>query len=106
MIEGVAGRVRVNVAVTVVVPFIVMVHVPVPVQAPDHPVKVDPDEAVAVKEIAVPLFTDAEQVEPQLTEPPDTVPVPVPAFDTVRVYFAGVTGAGAIVRTRIAAPMP
>jgi len=39
----------VNVAVTLLAPFIVSVQVPVPEQAPDHPEKTYPLEGVAVR---------------------------------------------------------
>jgi hypothetical protein len=69
------------VAVTEVFAVGVTLHVPVPVHAPDQPVKVEPVFGVAVSVMAVPLAKLAEHVVPQvmpagelLTEPP-----PVPA---------------------------
>jgi len=74
-------------AVTVVGAFTVTVQVLVPVQPPLHPVKVEPAAAAAVSVTEVPLANDAEQVAPQ--EMPAgllvTVPLPAPAFDTVKV---------------------
>lgn len=81
-----AGR---NVAVTLRATVIARVQVPVAfVQAPDHPVKTDPDAAVAVRTTDVPKAYDALQVAPQ--EIPDgeeeTVPEPEPAFVTARPW--------------------
>lgn len=65
--------------------FMVTVHVAVPVHAPPHPTKLDPEAAAAVRIIAVPLSKPAVQVLPQLM--PDgvlvTVPLPLPAVITV-----------------------
>ena len=57
------------------------VHVPVPkhIVAPDHPVKVESDAAVAVKTTVAPLETVAAQVDPQLIPEGEDVTVPVPA---------------------------
>ena len=61
------------------------VHVPVPVQAPDHPAKVEPALGAAVKVTEVPLEKLALHAVPQLI--PEgllvTVPAPVPASATV-----------------------
>jgi hypothetical protein len=68
-------------------------HVPVPEQPPDQPVNVDPGAATAVSVTEAPSSNCAEHVEPQSI--PDgtevTVPDPVPAFDTVAVFFTPVT---------------
>ncbi len=72
---------RAKVAVKVSLAVSVTTQAPVPVQAPDHPEKVEPDAAVADKDTAVPLVSDAKHVEPQLMDPPVTVPEPVPVFD-------------------------
>jgi hypothetical protein len=74
-----------NVAVTDSFAVIVTVHEPVPVHAPDQPLKLDPDAGVAERVTEAPLVSDAEQVDPQLIDPPVTVPVPVPAVLAVRV---------------------
>src|SRR6185369_3634386 len=85
--EGCSGRsmpVLSNVAVTAALAFIVQEHVPVPLQAPLQPMNVEPDAAVAVSVIEVPMGTAALQVAPQ--EIPagllETVPAPVPVVDT------------------------
>ena len=73
---------RVNVAVAALAPSMVSVQVPVPLQAPDQPVKVEVPSATAVRVTTAPPSTAAVQVEPQLTPPTleVTVPPPVPAF--------------------------
>ncbi len=60
-------------------------HAAVPVQAPDHPAKVEPVDGVAVRLTVVPLSKLAEQVEPQLIPAGllVTVPFPLPDSDTV-----------------------
>src|SRR6185369_14843611 len=66
--EGCSGRsmpVLSNVAVTAALAFIVQEHVPVPLQAPLQPMNVEPDAAVAVSVIDVPMGTAALQVAPQ-----------------------------------------
>jgi hypothetical protein len=54
------------------------------VQAPDQPVKVEPESAAAVRVTWVPLEKFAEQVDPQLIPAGAdvTVPLPEPPFDT------------------------
>jgi hypothetical protein len=76
-----------NVAVTVTLDVTVTTQVPVPEHPPPlHPVKVEPPLGVAVRVIDVPLdIDDWEQVEPQLIEPPVTVPEPVPDLVMERV---------------------
>jgi hypothetical protein len=50
-------------------------------------VKVEPEEANAVRVMDVPdVIDDCEQVEPQDIEPPVTVPEPVPDLETVNEY--------------------
>jgi len=65
----------------------VKVHVPVPVQSPLQPANVEPVEGVAVSVTELPSAKGAEHVAPQLMPAGllVTVPVPVPAFETVRV---------------------
>jgi len=76
-----------NVAVTLRFADMPTVQVPVPEQAPDQPEKVEPLPADAERMTVVSDTNDATQVEPQLM--PEgalvTVPVPVPAFVTVRL---------------------
>jgi hypothetical protein len=78
----------VNVAVTVLAAFKVTIQDAVPVHAPDHPVNVDPVEATAESITAVPPVKTYEQTFPQLmpTGEEVTVPTPVPAAATERVY--------------------
>jgi hypothetical protein len=77
----------VKIAFTVLIALIVTVQVPVPLQAPDQPVKVLPEVGVAVREIIVFNATLVEQLDPQEIDPPEleTVPVPVPDLVTKRV---------------------
>jgi hypothetical protein len=64
----------------------VTAQVPVPVQAPDQPVKSDPVSGVAVRVTAVPSRNDAVQLAPQLIPAGllVTVPAPVPVLLTSR----------------------
>lgn len=57
---------------------------------PDHPLKVEPDAAVAVRVTVAPFVTDAAQVEPQsMPEGAElTVPLPVPLLPTLKVCEA------------------
>ena len=79
-------RLALNVAVTLLAAVIVMLQVLVPEQAPDHPAKVKPVAGAAVNVTVLPVLKFAVQVWPQLI--PDglllTVPVPLPASETVR----------------------
>ena len=78
-----------NVAVTAVLDDTVTLQAPVPEQAPLHPVKVEPEDGVAVSVTEVPdVRADEVQVEPQDMPPTDDVTVPVPLPDGVieRVY--------------------
>ena len=77
-----------KVAVTVVAAETVTVQVPVPAQPPPlQPLKVEPAAGAAVRVTAVPLVKLAEQVAPQVMPAGAlvTVPVPVPALETVSV---------------------
>jgi hypothetical protein len=77
-----------NVAVTDLAAFIVTMQLAVPEQpAPDQPAKDEPAAAAAVKVTLIPLAYACEQVEPQLIPAGelDTVPDPLPPFDTDRV---------------------
>ena len=76
-----------KVAVTALAADIVTVQVPVPAHAPLQPVNDDPADGTAVRVTEVPVANEAEQVAPQLMPAGDevTVPVPVPAFVTVRL---------------------
>jgi hypothetical protein len=74
-----------NVAVTDFAALIVTLQVPVPVQAPLQPANVEPAVALAVSVATVPLLKLALQVPGQLIPVGllVTVPVPVPASETV-----------------------
>jgi hypothetical protein len=78
---------RVKLALTDLAALIVTVQAPVPEQLPLQPVKVAVADGVAVSVTTLPLVNEAEHVEPH--EIPAgllvTVPVPVPACDTVSV---------------------
>src|SRR5262249_34276086 len=76
-----------KVAVTEVAAFIVTVQEPLPVQPPPlQPLKVEPVAAAAVRVTIVPFAYDAEHVVPQLMPVGElvTVPLPAPAFETVK----------------------
>src|SRR6266545_3810206 len=70
----------------------VTVQVPVPVQAPLHPWKDEPDTGVAVSVTVAPPSKDDEHAAPQLIPAGelDTVPEPEPVFVTVRVCVVNV----------------
>ena len=76
---------RLNVAVQFVSPFRVTDPVVQPV--PLQPAKTEPAVGVAVKVMTEPLLYDPEQAAPQSMPEGEllTVPVPVPAFATVRL---------------------
>jgi len=79
---------RVNWAVTEVAAVIDTTQVPVPPQPPpDHPVKLEPVEGVAVRVTEVPKVKVVEHVAPQVIPAglEDTDPEPVPPVATVRV---------------------
>jgi hypothetical protein len=80
------GAEAVKVAVTVRFDVTETAQVPVPEHPPpDQPVNVEPEAGAAVKVMLVPDATVWLQVDPQLTEPPVTVPEPVPDLATVSV---------------------
>ncbi len=74
-----------KVAVQVAAAF--MVTEPVLQPEPLQPVKVEPEAATAVRVTIVPLLKVAEQAIPQLMPEGElvTVPIPLPALDTLRV---------------------
>jgi hypothetical protein len=78
----------------------VTVQAPVPVQAPLQPAKTEPGEALWDRVTTVPCVKLAVQVPPQ-PMPAGllvTVPVPLPAFATLRgKATGGVSGGGALV---------
>src|SRR5438094_943514 len=81
-----------KVAVTVVAAETVTTHVPVPEQPPPlQPLKVEPAAGVAVSVTTVPLAKLAVHVAPQVIPAGAlvTVPLPVPAWVTVRVKESG-----------------
>src|SRR5947209_10671567 len=69
----------------------VTTQLPLPVHAPVHPVKVEPVVAEGVNVTCVPLLKLALHVVPQLIPAGllVTVPVPVPAFVTVKGKVVG-----------------
>src|SRR5947209_1114672 len=81
----------VKVAVTACAEFIVTTQLPLPLHAPVHPVKVEPVVAVGVSVTCVPLLKLAVHVVPQLIPAGllVTVPLPVPAFVTVKGKVVG-----------------
>ena len=83
---------RVNVAVTVFAASIVTAQVPVPVHAPDHPLKIELVSGTVVSITAVPAPYVPVQVVPQDIPAGEEVivPVPVPALEVVRAYCAPV----------------
>lgn len=80
-----------KVAVTDVADAAVMLHVPVPLQAPDHPAKVEPVLGVSVSVMDVPAAKLALHVWPQLI--PEgallTVPDPEPESTTLTCTLPG-----------------
>ena len=79
---------KVNVAVTVLAALIVTVHEPVPVQAPDQPPNVELASGAAVRVTLVPAAYTSVQSDPQLMPAGAdvTIPSPVPAFVTLRLF--------------------
>ena len=86
---------KVKVAVTFRAEFMVTAQEPVPEHAPLQPVKLDPVAGMAVSVTVVPIVKSALQVLPQSIPPilEVTVPVPVPAFDTLIGYACRRTNA-------------
>ena len=74
-----------KVALTACTALIVTVQAPVPVQAPLHPVNVEPVAGVAVKVRVLPLENDATHVVPQEIPVGALVTVPLPVPDLVTV---------------------
>src|SRR6266704_1401840 len=96
----VGADVGAKVAVTVVAAESVTTHVPVPLQPPPvQPLKVEPMAGMAVSITTVPLAKLAEQVAPQVMPAGAlvTVPLPVPALETVSVKVSGVKVAVTVV---------
>ena len=100
-----------KVAVTDVAAVMLTVQVPVPLHAPDQPENIELAFGAAVSTTLVAYVNDATQALPQLMPVgvEVTVPVPVPAFPTVRVYErmlkVAVTVAAAETAT-VQAPVP
>src|SRR5947209_1619882 len=94
---------RPKVAVTAWSALIVIEQAPVPVHAPDQPVKTDPGAAVAVRLTTIPRAKLAVQVAPQSipTRLLLTVPVPAPTRVTLSVNVAG----GVTVQAKLALPL-
>jgi len=92
-----------KVAVALLAAVIVTAHVPVPLQAPDHPVKVDEAFGVAVRITDAPAVNELEQVVPQdiPAGAEVTVPLPVPAEITDSTYWDG----GMALLTSVAYPL-
>ena len=76
---------------------------PVPLQSPPHPANVAPEAGISVSVTAVPVENVADWV-PVVTLIPVgellTVPPPVPARVTMRVFVVGV-GAGALLNVAV-----
>src|SRR5580765_5185039 len=85
------GR-RANVAVTDWSAFIVSVHGPIPEQAPDQPVNVEPTADIAVSVTVAPWSNACAQLAPQsIPVGPDAmIPLPAPALVAVNVFGASV----------------
>ena len=86
VVSGAVPPDRVKVAVTDLALVMETVQVSdAPEQAPPQEVKVEPWEGAAVRVTEAPLeIPDCEQLEPQLMEPPVTVPWPAPCLVTER----------------------
>ena len=87
------------------VPFAMTVHAPAPVQAPLHPVNVEPAAGAALKLTEAPLLKVALHVVPQLIPGGLLVTVPEPAPARVTVIDA-FEGAGELPEDEAAPPQP
>ena len=78
---------RVKLAVTDLAAVMLTVQLPLPEQAPDQPVKVEPAEGETVRVTEVPFWYVSEQSPPQLMPPglEVTAPEPLPDLETERV---------------------
>jgi len=85
-VSSTGGIVEVNVAVTEVAEMRLTVQVEIPLQAPVHPVNVEPELGAADNATGVPVGKLARHVVPQLIPKGllVTVPLPVPALRTTR----------------------
>ena len=73
-----------NVAVATLVALIAKVQEPVPVHAPPHPLKVQPDIGAAFRVTLAPLLYVWVQLLPQLIYPSVLVTAPLPVVETVK----------------------
>ena len=80
-----------NLAVTVLLTFMVTVQEAASESQPLHPVSVEPGSDTAVRFTDAPLLKVSEQSAPQLIPVPVTVPSPDPALETVRVKVGRLT---------------
>jgi hypothetical protein len=99
------GFVSLNKADTVFDAFIVTVHAPVPVHAPVHPAKVQPDAGVAVSDTAVPTAKPEEQTWPQLIPAGRLTTEPLPDLFTVSVFGADAVNDAVTVQFAVAGPV-
>jgi hypothetical protein len=77
-VEGVVDPVAfLKLAVTLFTALIATEQAPVPLQAPDQPVKVEPEAGAAERETTVPEANVEVQVEPQLIAAGDEVTEPL-----------------------------
>jgi hypothetical protein len=81
------------------------VHAPVPVQAPVHPAKVQPDAGVAVSDTAVPPVKPAEQICPQLIPAGRLTTEPLPDLFTVNMFAADAVNDAVTVQFAVAGPV-
>jgi hypothetical protein len=93
----------VKVAVTALAALIVTEQVPVPVQAPLQPAKEEALPDVAVSVTTAPVVKLSLQIDPQLMPVGNevTVPVPAPAFVTVRSYVPAVPNVAVTLRAAL-----